>query len=67
MTELAARLLAVRKERGLTQQQLADLAGVHQGTVASIESGRTADPAASVLLGVAKALDVDPRDLLPLR
>jgi transcriptional regulator with XRE-family HTH domain len=84
-TELAARLsgnvVQLREARGLTQQQMAKLAGIPRATWAHVESG-TANPTLSVLHRVANALQVSleeiiraprapvkfyPRDSLPVR
>jgi DNA-binding XRE family transcriptional regulator len=37
---LAERLRSLREERHLTQDQLAELTGIEQGTISAIESGR---------------------------
>lgn len=57
-----AKLRAVRRERGLTQQDLAELAGVSARTVQRVECGRPA--LADTLLRVAKGLQVSPDQLL---
>lgn len=49
-----------RKEKCMTQNQLANLAGVSQGTVSCLESGRLKSaPEADVLFRIAEALEVD--------
>ena len=80
-SRLAANLRALREARGLTQEQLAKLAGLPRATWANLESGG-ANPTLSVLHRVAVALQVSleellaaprdvgrlhPRDSLPLR
>ncbi|MDF0528678.1 helix-turn-helix transcriptional regulator [Tsukamurella sp. 8F] len=67
---LAHRLVAIRKERGLSQEALAQLAGVHRNQVSNIErnvsSGdRSADPHLSTIYALASALGVAPKLLLP--
>jgi transcriptional regulator with XRE-family HTH domain len=53
---LARNLRRLRQARGLTQSQLATLAGMHQVRIAELESGRVADPHVSTLVALAKAL-----------
>ena len=52
-----------REFRGMTQEQLAELAGISQGQVALIE-GRKREGKVSVLKGLANALNVDLDDLV---
>jgi transcriptional regulator with XRE-family HTH domain len=52
---LPANIKRIREERGLTQEQLAEAAGLSVATVQVLESAR-ANPTAEVLLAVAKAL-----------
>lgn len=40
MTDLALHLLVLRRRSGVSQQQIADVLGQHQGTVSAIENGR---------------------------
>ncbi len=54
----------VRKESGLTQQQLANAAGVTKATISSLELGTSKNPAATNLLPLARALHVDPEWLI---
>ncbi len=53
-----------REYRGLTQQQLAEAAGISKPYLSQIESGRRRGTAA-VLSAIAKALGVTVDDLLP--
>jgi len=55
---LAAEVAALREKRGLTQQQLAELAGVDQAAVSKIERGVT-HPSSRTLHRVAEALGAD--------
>lgn len=61
--EFGERLAAERRERGLTQEQLAERAGLHPVTISTLE---TATRAASVptLVRVAAALGCDAGDLV---
>ena len=63
-TEAAAERPArrLRKERGLTQEQLAAKVGCSQATVFDIESGR-AQPSLKLALAIAEALDSTVDDL----
>ncbi len=63
MKDLATRLLETRKQRKLSQQQVADIAGVHFTNVGKYERAE-AMPSADVLNRVAKALEVSPDFLL---
>ena len=57
------RLRALRLERGLTQEQLAEGADVHPTFISNVERGYSA-PTLYTLLRLAKALDVSPGDLV---
>lgn len=48
----------LRKERGITQQEIADRTGIKRTNVARIESGRYA-PTIEVLVKLATALDME--------
>lgn len=60
---LGDNIRSLREARGLTQQQLAKLAGVPRPTWANLESG-AANPTISVLVKVAAALQVSVEELL---
>ncbi|MGX1592815.1 helix-turn-helix transcriptional regulator [Glutamicibacter sp. NPDC055491] len=55
VTELGAELQRVRKQNGLTQEQLAELAGISERTLRSIERG-TGNPSIEAVLSVANVL-----------
>jgi transcriptional regulator with XRE-family HTH domain len=61
--DLGQRMAQFRKERGLTQQQLADTVGIRQYAVARFEVGFCRVPVA-LLPELARALDVTVDDLL---
>jgi HTH-type transcriptional regulator / antitoxin HipB len=65
---IAELLAATRKQKGLTQQELASLLGVPQSYVAKVESGRT-DIRTSTLMEMARLLDLEvmfvPKHKLP--
>ncbi|SCG63933.1 GNAT family N-acetyltransferase [Micromonospora coxensis] len=54
--DLGATLRALRRHVDLSQRELADRSGVPQGTVARIESGRTADPGFRVVERLVRAV-----------
>ena len=56
-------LQALRRMRGLSQEELADRAGVHQTYLSGVERGRR-NPSLVVLARLAGALDVPLGDLV---
>lgn len=61
---LGDRIRAARMDADLTQDKLAELAGVHRTTVQDTEAGKT-DPKFSLLLRLARVLRLPARDLMP--
>jgi transcriptional regulator with XRE-family HTH domain len=57
------RLRALRRKRVLSLRELGDLADVSKDTLSRIERTGTAYP--STIRKIAKALDVDPSELVP--
>lgn len=55
---LGARIARLREERGISQQQLADAAGINRAQIQAMESGRTANPGVQTLIPLARALGV---------
>jgi transcriptional regulator with XRE-family HTH domain len=55
--EFGMRLRALRARAGLTQQQLAEMAGLHRQGIVKLERGER-EPAWSTLLALADALNV---------
>jgi len=53
--DLAAHIRQVRAEQGLTQSQLAELAGINQGDLSRIEAGDR-DPRWSTIMRISAAL-----------
>ena len=53
-----------RIEAGLTQEQLAEKAGISRVTIANIERGSQAFVKSSTIIKLAEALKVDPQVLL---
>lgn len=60
--EFASKLIALRVERDLTQQQLADAVGISSSQISRYESG-SATPRKTVMLKLARALRVEVADL----
>lgn len=52
-----------RKERGLTQEKLAEVADLHENYVSRLETGEQ-EPGLFVILRLCRALDVRPGELL---
>ncbi len=65
--EVRSKLIILREERMWTQGRLAEEAGVSPTTVSGIESGRISRPHFGTLEKLARALGVDPRELLSQR
>lgn len=53
------KVAALRLERGLTQSQLADAAGISLATLRRLETGMTDNPSLRVLVNCSLALGVD--------
>jgi transcriptional regulator with XRE-family HTH domain len=64
MTPITLRVAELRKAKGLSQNQLAKLAGVRQATLSAIESGSTRRVDFDVMESIADALGVDPALLI---
>lgn len=56
--QISNRLKDLRKDKNITLQELADIAGVTKGMLSQVENSRTI-PSLSVLLNLIKGLDVD--------
>ncbi len=56
--QISKRLKDIRKEKDITLQQLADVAGVSKGMLSQVENSRTI-PSLTVLLNLIKVLQVD--------
>jgi transcriptional regulator with XRE-family HTH domain len=64
MTEVGDNLKRARRRAMLTQEQLADKSRVGVTTINRIEKGRVEDPHFSTLRKLARALEVDPAELV---
>lgn len=56
--EVLSSYISLRKKKGITQQQIADLTGMQRTNIVRIESGRYL-PTIEVLVKLAAALDMD--------
>ena len=63
LMSFSKRLAAVRKERGLTQQQMSEVIGIHLSQIKRYESGDT-QPSLEVLRKIALALNISADMLL---
>src|ERR1700754_882527 len=61
---LSQRIKRLRKAAGLSQQEVAMRGELSLSLVAKLEQGKKADPRASTLLALARALSVRPGELL---
>jgi transcriptional regulator with XRE-family HTH domain len=61
---LGRRLRELREQMGLSQAQLASQAEVSQGYLCQLEREEVKNPSAAILLRLAGALYVDPRELM---
>lgn len=61
---LAANIRRIRRERGLTQREVAYIAGMSVSAYRNLEAGRVAKPKPEVLRRLAKGFGVKLRDLL---
>jgi transcriptional regulator with XRE-family HTH domain len=59
--KISYKLKEIRKEKGITIQELADRAGVSKGLISQIENNRTI-PSLLVLINIVKSLEVDLND-----
>lgn len=63
---MGTRLMLLRKESGLRQEDLAEISGVSQSYIANIERGRVTNVGIEYIMALAQALDVRPAYLLGL-
>src|SRR5215213_5537859 len=66
-SKVRIRLTVIREHRMWTQGRLAEEAGVSPTTVSGIENGRISRPHFGTVKKLARALGVDPRELLSTR
>lgn len=56
----------VRVDKGLTLEQLSRRIGSHKGYLSGIENGKVNPPAPKLTMRLARALDIEPLDLVLL-
>lgn len=56
-----------RKEKGISQNQLAKMSGVPQSVICDIESGKTKFPRINTLVALAQALGVKLSELIDMK
>jgi transcriptional regulator with XRE-family HTH domain len=61
---LSTNLARIKKERGLTNRQIADMAGVSHSSLSTLMTGKVRNPGAYFLYRVALALRVPMEDLM---
>ncbi|AVX31841.1 helix-turn-helix protein [Carboxydocella thermautotrophica] len=64
MHGLATKLRRLRKGRGWSQKQLADIAQIPQSTISEIESGKRINPGVKTIEAIASALGVSVTELI---
>jgi transcriptional regulator with XRE-family HTH domain len=64
--QLARNLKRLRLEKGWSQEELADQAGLHRTYVSGVERG-VRNPTITIVAALAKALGVSPAELLSAR
>lgn len=57
---MGARIRLLRKKRGMTQVQLADLVGIAQGSLSLIENNESKDIAGATMAGLCRVLSTTP-------
>ncbi|MEQ1584942.1 MAG: helix-turn-helix transcriptional regulator [Cyclobacteriaceae bacterium] len=62
MKSFGAHLKKLRNDRGISQEQLADLAGISENTIVTLESGKL-NTSIATCFEISKALGVHPREL----
>lgn len=67
MKEIARRISGRRREKGLTQKQLAQMLGKSRPYVIALERGTDAHPAVTVIYALAEIFGCGVDDLLPAR
>src|SRR4051794_30534314 len=66
IVRLGHKLAEARQEKGLSARELAETVGVHHTTITMLERAQIEQPRPDKLTRVARALDLDPTDLLTL-
>ncbi len=65
LIQLGIAISTLRRMRGLSQEQLADMAGISRSLISSIEAPSIAKPfSLEVFYNIADILEIDPADLI---
>lgn len=64
MSSIAKNLRKLRKNKGFSQERLARLADVANNTIVKIEARKNKNPTIDTLKKIAKALNIDIRELI---
>jgi transcriptional regulator with XRE-family HTH domain len=64
--QIGRRVRALRRERGLSQEALGQLVGLHRIYIGEFERGKRQNPTLANLRSIALALGVPVRDLFPV-
>lgn len=62
LTDFGKRIAAIRKQKGITQEQLADKVELHRTYIGFIEQGKR-NPSVANVRKIAKALDISLKEL----
>lgn len=65
MTELGKRIRVAREQRGMTQKEAAQAAGIATDMISRLENGRYRSPGLRTLIRIADGLGAPVSDLLP--
>lgn len=65
MTEVGRRLRSAREQRGMTQKQAAEAAGIATDMISRLENGHYQSPGLRTLLRIADGLGIGVAELLP--
>lgn len=63
MAKLSPSLKDIRRKRGLTQEQVADLCGMHRNSIMNIENGKTSEITEENAAALSKVLGIRTEDL----
>ena len=66
MEKVNDKIRRLRKQKGLSQREVAQVAGIRQSSIASIEKGDTVNMSLESAVGIAKALEVNFNELFDI-
>ncbi len=62
--KVGKKIMAIRRQKGFTQEEVADKSGMHVSTLGRIERGES-NPPLQTLNKIAQVLRVKPKEILP--